>query len=54
MLFLVLFFRSKYMLSSNVHVGLPDPNRCKETAVVEGEYKYYHYLCDGVNDVVSM
>ncbi|KAJ3585044.1 hypothetical protein NHX12_013767 [Muraenolepis orangiensis] len=36
------------LLQKNVHVGLPNPaGRC---AVVRGDYLYYHYGCDGLDD----
>ncbi|XP_078527536.1 ufm1-specific protease 1 [Lissotriton helveticus] len=38
-------------LPRNVHEGLPPPtSQIKHTALVRGDYLYYHYGCDGVDD----
>lgn len=41
-------------LLKNIHEGvdlLPD---AKEIGLVQGNYEYYHYLVDGVNDKVPV
>ena len=38
----------------NIHTGLPLPEDGEgQVAMVTGEYQYYHYGCDGVDDRVS-
>ncbi|KAJ1080170.1 hypothetical protein NDU88_000390 [Pleurodeles waltl] len=38
-------------LARNVHEGLPPPtSQIKDTTLVRGDYLYYHYGCDGVDD----
>ncbi|CAB3989159.1 probable Ufm1-specific protease 1 [Paramuricea clavata] len=37
------------MYLSSVHIGLPLP--CFQCYLVSGTYQYYHYACDGHNDV---
>lgn len=43
-------------LLSNVHLGLSDPaitsNSRKKTHLITNDYQYYHYKCDGFDDVV--
>ncbi|KAK7107109.1 ufm1-specific protease 1-like [Littorina saxatilis] len=34
----------------NVHCGLPAPGAQHTVAVVRGDYEYWHYCCDGVDD----
>lgn len=38
-------------LLSNVHFGLDTPPLSTKTHLVKGNYSYYHYKCDGFNDV---
>ena len=40
----------------NIHCKLPTSADVLPESVhcVKGDYLYYHYTCDGVNDVVSM
>ena len=38
----------------DVQNGLPPPKGCGTTCyMVRGKYEYYHYKCDGTNDMVS-
>ncbi|XP_034413684.1 inactive Ufm1-specific protease 1 [Cyclopterus lumpus] len=38
-------------LSSNVHVGLPDPlTDAVKCSLIKGDYLYFHYGCDGQDD----
>jgi hypothetical protein len=38
-------------LVSNVHKDLQLPNdSIQKCALVEGDYQYFHYLCDGLDD----
>ena len=41
------------MQLSDVHIGLPTPDSCSECHLVKGMYQYYHYGCDGQNDMVG-
>lgn len=44
----------KMALLSNVHSGLSDPTTSPQKKVhITNSYVYYHYKCDGYNDVVS-
>ncbi|GAB0090389.1 Probable Ufm1-specific protease 1 [Sergentomyia squamirostris] len=38
-------------LLENVHEILPDPTPSGKSYVTRGKYKYYHYNCDGFQDV---
>ncbi|XP_046455605.1 ufm1-specific protease 1-like [Daphnia pulex] len=40
-------------LLSNVHLGLSDPtsNPQRTTHIITNDYQYYHYKCDGFDDV---
>lgn len=38
------------MLLPNVHENLLQNEKSKSAAVVRGNYQYYHYCCDGVDD----
>jgi len=38
-------------LLSNIHYGLEPPPLATELSLVKGNYVYYHYKCDGFNDV---
>lgn len=40
-------------LLSNVHFYIENPNLTGKCYFVIGDYKYYHYLCDGVDDRVD-
>lgn len=43
-------------LLPNVHLGLADPPSTdgeKKVRLISGDYLYYHYTCDGFDDVVS-
>lgn len=40
-------------LLSNVHEGAEFLNFPEKRFLVAGDYKYYHYLCDGFDDRVS-
>ncbi|XP_044735117.1 ufm1-specific protease 1 [Chrysoperla carnea] len=37
-------------LLENVHIGLEAPSNHGLTNLVKGDYLYYHYLCDGLDD----
>lgn len=39
-------------LLSNIHYGLDAPPLAAEVNIVKGNFVYYHYKCDGFNDVV--
>lgn len=36
----------------NIHEGLPSPTNNGQTVLIRGYYQYYHYACDGFNDMV--
>ena len=38
-------------LLSNIHIGLYQPD--ENSQLIGGDYVYYHYGCDGVNDQVN-
>lgn len=40
-------------LLENVHIGLEAPSNHGLTSLVKGDYFYYHYLCDGLDDRVT-
>jgi len=44
----------KMALLSNIHYGLEPPPLATELNLVKGNYVYYHYKCDGFNDVVFL
>lgn len=48
---------SNEKLLTNVHVGLEkfisSNNELKHSYYVSGNYEYYHYLCDGIDDKVK-
>lgn len=48
---------SNLQLLKNVHIGIAEEisnvNKGK-TFLVSGNYEYYHYLCDGFDDRVSL
>ncbi|XP_070576398.1 ufm1-specific protease 1-like [Ptychodera flava] len=37
-------------LRANVHQGLPPPGDARDVSLVTGDYAYYHYGCDGLDD----
>lgn len=43
----------KYDLFRNVHLHLPNPTEHGRSFLVKGPYTYFHYGCDGYNDVVT-
>lgn len=40
-------------LIKNIHEGVDPPSQEGETVLVKGQYDYWHYKCDGVDDRVS-
>lgn len=42
----------KYNLLKNVHLHLKNPTENGKSFLVKGDYTYFHYGCDGHNDVV--
>jgi hypothetical protein len=40
-------------LLQNVHEGIELPTTNGTTTVIQGSYHYYHYGCDGINDMVK-
>lgn len=43
----------KYNLFGDVHLHLPNPTEYGRSFLVKGPYTYFHYGCDGYNDVVT-
>lgn len=41
----------KYQLYENIHKYLKPPSDSGETCLTRENYYYYHYCCDGINDV---
>lgn len=51
------YFELKYLMNcphilSNIHEFVALPPGCKDVGIVKGNYEYYHYGVDGVNDKV--
>ena len=45
--------RAKYALLKNVHLLLTAPTAGGETFLTRESFFYFHYNCDGFNDVVG-
>lgn len=41
-----------YQLLQNIHENLEPPSEAEESFLAKDSYLYYHYKCDGINDVV--
>ena len=44
----------KYNLFKNVHLSLKNPTKKGRNYLVAGDFTYFHYSCDGYDDVVSV
>lgn len=44
----------QYELFKNVHLHLDQPTGHGKSYLVKGNFTYFHYGCDGFNDVVSV
>lgn len=42
-----------YELYKNIHLNIDDPTAHGKSYLVKGDYQYFHYFCDGYDDVVQ-
>lgn len=40
-------------LLTDIHKALSLPDGCFQYSIVKGSYEYFHYGCDGHNDMVG-